>query len=36
MAEQILTEPAQVAAPRSKLTITVVSIVILVVTFGIV
>jgi len=37
MAEQILTKPAENAAPpRSKLTITVVSIVILAVTFGIV
>ncbi len=36
MAEQILTEPTQAAAPRSKLTITLVSIIILIVTFGIV
>jgi cytochrome c biogenesis protein CcmG/thiol:disulfide interchange protein DsbE len=37
MAEQILTKPSENAAPpRSKLTITVVSIVILAVTFGIV
>ena len=36
MAEQTLTEPAQATAPRSKITITLVSIVILVVTFGIV
>lgn len=36
MAEQILTEPTEAAAPRSKLTITLVSIIILIVTFGIV
>lgn len=36
MAEQILREPAQATAPRSQLTIAVVSIVILAVTFGIV